>query len=114
MRHLNDVKPGDKITVRWNGIDRFLTVTEAGKLKIKASDGTVWKRSGYEWGKSNYHGPWISCFEDSDREELERQNAERKRLKMAYELRDARWRDLPFPIIKAAHAVVFPELDETK
>lgn len=106
---IRDLKPGDRVTVRWNGITGFTTVTEVGKRKIKTADGGEWKTSGYRWGSDEYYGPHIDRYEPADDKQLAEQREEQGRRRLAHELHEVPWRDLPLSVLQAVKALVAPE-----
>lgn len=100
---LSDIKEGDVVVVvrnvgAFSTYERydFAKVLSVGLKKIKTNKGDFSASNGNEWGGTPYHCDRIET--DVTIEEARRLNdeaqTEQKRIKLANELREFRWRDL--------------------
>ena len=112
---LRDPKVGDRVTKRggyWDGdgISGFAVIAKVSKLKVALEDGTEWRISdGAKWGTSRDGytlSPWIAAFTENDLQELKEQRENRKRKKLAHQLSNVRWYDIPLPQLEAVLAIL--------
>ena len=109
------LKKGDVVVVEYSGSPlsstqrpyEFATVIEAGAKKIKTDKGDF-SIKGQAWGKDYYsYGNLLSeiSVEDATKKNV-LIDAENRRLKIAYKMREIDWRSLPLQTLEAIDALL--------